>query len=825
MIKNCGRCERAVYPTEELKCLDKVWHKTCFKCQTCGMTLNMKTYKGFNKLPYCEAHIPKVKATTVSETPESRRLAENTKLQSQVKYHEDFEKAKGKFTQVADDPETLRIKANTKIISNVAYHGELEKKALMEQKRNLTGADDTVKSESPEPLSISPLPPSVHQATQQQQKVHIDPNANQYTPGKIINNQQKLSVGNVPPDQNESPYSARQYSSSTTVYSSQPNNEDLVEYLWEDVGTGKSRAQPTAFFHGVAAPPSRAVGSIADYDPLNENYGSIARSYRGPSQNQQPQSQYVANQQVPSHQHQIRNQAPPQLTTICCCEYPNQVKVGIIPHEIQDILQSEILLLSEVKSHPKMHKSPPRRVHFDTISSRIRSVTEYARPLFVGAPFSQIAPLQRVRNLAVRAGISCNSDAKPLQLIQYHFDVLSISVFNKYFPCPPSEEVSKLVPERIEPLRSNHQSTAQLDYLLQVKSESPEPLSISPLPPSVHQATQQQQKVHIDPNANQYTPGKIINNQQKLSVGNVPPDQNESPYSARQYSSSTTVYSSQPNNEDLVEYLWEDVGTGKSRAQPTAFFHGVAAPPSRAVGSIADYDPLNENYGSIARSYRGPSQNQQPQSQYVANQQVPSHQHQIRNQGYSQSQSVQQPQQQQYPTPNNVSGYRQQNYMQQSTNQYQQPPAQYQPPQQVSQQYSGQRQSQVKSNQPTGYQSQGQYQSPAYQANPTPPQYQTNPAAQYQQSQPQYQNNYRQETYLQQQQYQPYNQGSMQRKPQGQAFRAMYDYDAQDTDEVSFLDGDIIINCTPIDEGWMTGTVKRTGQNGMIPANYVEQIH
>ncbi|KAK2718909.1 hypothetical protein QYM36_006053, partial [Artemia franciscana] len=120
-----------------------VWHKTCFKCQTCGMTLNMKTYKGFNKLPYCEAHIPKVKATTVSETPESRRLAENTKLQSQVKYHEDFEKAKGKFTQVADDPETLRIKANTKIISNVAYHGELEKKALMEQKRNLTGADDT----------------------------------------------------------------------------------------------------------------------------------------------------------------------------------------------------------------------------------------------------------------------------------------------------------------------------------------------------------------------------------------------------------------------------------------------------------------------------------------------------------------------------------------------------------------------------------------------------------------------------------------------------------------------------------------------------------
>lgn len=52
-----------------------------------------------------------------------------------VKYHEEFEKQKGKVTQIADDPETLRIKQNTKIISNVAYHGDLERKAQMEQKR------------------------------------------------------------------------------------------------------------------------------------------------------------------------------------------------------------------------------------------------------------------------------------------------------------------------------------------------------------------------------------------------------------------------------------------------------------------------------------------------------------------------------------------------------------------------------------------------------------------------------------------------------------------------------------------------------------------
>lgn len=46
-------------------------------------------------------HIPKAKATAIADTPELKRIAENTKIQSNVKYHEDFEKAKGKFTQVS----------------------------------------------------------------------------------------------------------------------------------------------------------------------------------------------------------------------------------------------------------------------------------------------------------------------------------------------------------------------------------------------------------------------------------------------------------------------------------------------------------------------------------------------------------------------------------------------------------------------------------------------------------------------------------------------------------------------------------------------------
>lgn len=56
----------------------------------------------------------------------------------------------------------------------------------------------------------------------------------------------------------------------------------------------------------------------------------------------------------------------------------------------------------------------------------------------------------------------------------------------------------------------------------------------------------------------------------------------------------------------------------------------------------------------------------------------------------------------------------------------------------------------------------------------------------------------------------------------GRCFRAMYDYVAQDIDEVSFIDGDLIINCQPIDDGWMNGTVQRTGETGMLPSNYLE---
>ena len=52
----------------------------------------------------------------------------------------------------------------------------------------------------------------------------------------------------------------------------------------------------------------------------------------------------------------------------------------------------------------------------------------------------------------------------------------------------------------------------------------------------------------------------------------------------------------------------------------------------------------------------------------------------------------------------------------------------------------------------------------------------------------------------------------------------MYDYTADDQDEVSFLEGDMFTECEVIDEGWMVGINTRSGERGMLPANYVEAV-
>lgn len=192
------------------------------------MTLNMKNYKGYEKLPYCNAHYPETKFTQVADTPENRRIADNTKIQSNVKYHEDFEKQKGKKMTVVDDPETQRVKQNTQNFSQVAYSGHKEVLKDMEYKRPAEQVND---------VRVRPNPGSIH---------NYDPIRDQ-----------KHNQG--------TPYSQR--------------NSGAVVY---DSSTGRDG-------EGPVEPPSsqRKVGSISDYDPMNDRWGSVT----GQHAPQQPQKQ------------------------------------------------------------------------------------------------------------------------------------------------------------------------------------------------------------------------------------------------------------------------------------------------------------------------------------------------------------------------------------------------------------------------------------------------------------------------------------------------------------------------------------------------------
>ena len=60
---------------------------------------------------------------------------------------------------------------------------------------------------------------------------------------------------------------------------------------------------------------------------------------------------------------------------------------------------------------------------------------------------------------------------------------------------------------------------------------------------------------------------------------------------------------------------------------------------------------------------------------------------------------------------------------------------------------------------------------------------------------------------------------------QGTRYRAIYDYNAKQDDEVSFIKGDVILYpsfCN--DDGWMEGYNQRTEKRGLFPINHVQKL-
>ncbi|XP_055996055.1 LIM and SH3 domain protein Lasp-like isoform X9 [Ostrea edulis] len=308
MNKKCAKCEKTVYPTEELKCLDKFWHKPCFKCDVCNMTLNMKNYKGYNKIPYCNVHYPTTSFTAVADTPENQRIKQNTKVQSNVQYHSDFEKQKGAYTQVVDTPDMIRHQQNTKNISLIQYQKDftetrgscyqvpdtVEMKTHRRNMENVSAIKYHADFEKMKGKKLTvvddPETMRIKQNTAIQSNVEYHKVRDQLSdmeqrrpdrearegptrtqPGKITDYEPETNAGGTP-------YSMR-------------NSQARVVY---DSNIGK-----------VEDAPSRRVGSISDYDPLNNQFGSIGR-YSGGDPAHEPPRGY---QQPPPQSYQ---QPPPQ---------------------------------------------------------------------------------------------------------------------------------------------------------------------------------------------------------------------------------------------------------------------------------------------------------------------------------------------------------------------------------------------------------------------------------------------------------------------------------------------------------------------------------
>eukprot|EP00027_Filamoeba_sp_ATCC50430_P005050 CAMPEP_0168547286 /NCGR_PEP_ID=MMETSP0413-20121227/3953_1 /TAXON_ID=136452 /ORGANISM="Filamoeba nolandi, Strain NC-AS-23-1" /LENGTH=164 /DNA_ID=CAMNT_0008577525 /DNA_START=83 /DNA_END=577 /DNA_ORIENTATION=+ len=64
--KPCVKCGKTAYPLEAITAQDKTYHKLCFKCSTCQISLNLKNYKTFQGEIYCVTHTPTVKGGPVT---------------------------------------------------------------------------------------------------------------------------------------------------------------------------------------------------------------------------------------------------------------------------------------------------------------------------------------------------------------------------------------------------------------------------------------------------------------------------------------------------------------------------------------------------------------------------------------------------------------------------------------------------------------------------------------------------------------------------------------------------------------------------------------
>jgi len=80
--KTCSKCNKPAYPLESLQAGDLTFHKLCFKCTGCGITLNLKTFKKHSDSIWCPTCTPKEKHTQVADSLLTQKALSAPKVSS-----------------------------------------------------------------------------------------------------------------------------------------------------------------------------------------------------------------------------------------------------------------------------------------------------------------------------------------------------------------------------------------------------------------------------------------------------------------------------------------------------------------------------------------------------------------------------------------------------------------------------------------------------------------------------------------------------------------------------------------------------------------------
>ncbi|XP_046357634.1 nebulin-like [Haliotis rufescens] len=773
MSKKCGKCSKTVYPTEELKCLDKVWHKACFKCQVCNMTLNMKNYKGYDKLPYCNAHYPQTKHTAVADTPESRRIAENTKIQSNVQYHSEFERFKSSYTVIPDNPELQRHMLNTKNASLNLYHADFER----------TKGDYTTVVD---PLHVKKCLENTRNLSSTRYHADFERTKSDYTTvvdplvmKKCLENTKNLSANVYHADFEKTkgnyttvvdPMSVRKCLENTKNLSTTQYKKDFQE----SKGKVKSIADPLTLKTAMAATKNASlVRYHSDFEKEKSHYTVVAdplemQRHKDNQKNisgveyhkdfEHTKSQYTT---VADSADMKRHQSNQKI--LSAVEYHSEFEKGKMsvnmPADALDFKRSMTnqKLASEIKYHENFEKEKGKKMSVadDPETQRLKknmqvvSNVAYHNTLQEKARMEQNRPNEETDNFAARR----RGHKNPGSITDYVPTAVATPPQNQ--PTHVYNSKGEEEAEVFDDEKQNHQSRRQIGS---IADYDPIPNQILAAQPTGYQSvpSQQPRSPAMFAPTPYSPPGQFSSVQRQIGSVNFNPMPNSSPAPSSQYTSQPQARPGQGSMYTPfrpVQVVEDTPDVKEEEPVPEPYSDQTQEEPQAPEvvgGGFRTTYPTD-----IPSSPQG-----SPEDTRVSSQSIPytpqSHEADISGGGFQTTYSV--------DTPDLVEEDNTSRGFSPTVGLSSSSPPPVEEPSAVG----------------AGFRT-------TYQVDEEAPQ----PAKQ----------------------------------NKGIVSQALYDYAAADTDEVSFMENDVIINCEPVDDGWMYGTVERTNKRGMLPSNYVQRLN